>query len=808
MRQFVTFLLLLTLCPLLPLSSQSGPAIDSVVAATVLVDRHGKFEAAVYTPARYANPFDYDEVRVRATFSGPSGQVVEVDGYYYQPFALDPRTGTLTSTAATGNFGVRFSPNATGRWTYAVTLTDATGSSPPVAGAFECRRSADPRNRGFVRRNETNYLNFDDGRQYIPIGENIAWPQAKVVPDYRKWIDGVTDNGGNFLRLWNAYWGLGLEWLAGYDGFGGLRRYKQANARYQDWLYDYAAERGLYVMLCLQYHGQVSTQVNPAWATNPYNAANGGPLGTTREFFTDSTAIAHTKNRFRYIVARWGYSRNIMAWELFNEVGWTDGYEEIQDDVAAWHAEMARYLKEIDPYGHLVTTSFADESHGAAEWADPNIDLTQTHFYVNNGNIERALVGGVRRYLDDYGRPTLVGEFGLGAERDLVATDPEGVYVHNSLWAGLFGGGAGTAMSWWWDNYVHPRNLYRYFRGIAAVSASIPFLEGDMAPTPTYVAGAPGDLILTPTLGWASVADDTVRVAPDRQITPRLSYFLYGTTYNTAYRSPPTFVTDFPVAADVTVTTGGESGTFPRLSISVDGEERLRSAALPNTAYTVRVPAGRHRITVDNPGTDWISIRSYTIGGVGSRVDAYILSTIDGRTAAGWVFNHRYNHEFLAENGGPPDPVAGSVVVVPNMLPGSYLVNWYDCLTGQVVDSAPAVADAGGLVFSVPDFTWDLAFRISASPATAVSAARPAGPYAVRFYPNPAAPAGLVRLELPPPDRAEVRLYDRAGRLQAYYRDVTGDRGFRLPQTLLPGTYWVSVEQSGMRVTAPLQVNR
>ncbi|WP_170067506.1 DUF5060 domain-containing protein [Neolewinella xylanilytica] len=808
MRPICLLLFVLTFCPVMPALSQSAPRIDSVSAPVEAVEKYGKFEAIVFATAEYDNPFDYDQVALSGSFSGPTGRRVEVDGYYFRPFDLDAESGTLSPTNADGSFALRFSPDEVGEWSYILTIADANGSSEAVTGSFICRQRGSVHNRGFVRRNETNYLNFDDGGQYLPIGENMAWQNGNVVRDYRKWIDGLTGSGGNFLRLWNAYWGLGLEWKNGYDGYRGLRRYKQTNARYQDWLYDYAAERGLYVMLCLQYHGQVSTQVNPAWADNPYNAANGGPLQRTREFFTDSTAMAHTKNRLRYVVARWGYSRNIMAWELFNEVGWTDDYEEIKDDVATWHREMARYIKEIDPYGHLVTTSFADEAHGDEVWNDPNIDLTQTHFYVNSGNIERALVGGVRRYLDTFAKPTLVGEFGLGSDRDLVRTDPDGVYVHNSLWAGLFGGGAGTAMSWWWDNYIDPQNLYHHFRGIATVASAIPLLEGDMAPTEAYVRGAPGDVFLTPTLGWGSIGEDTIRIVPERQITPRLSYFLYGSSYNTQYRSPPTFVADFPATSTFTVSTGDEAGISPTLSIYLDGKNVLTAAALVNQAYTIQVPAGTHRITVDNSGTDWISIKSYTLGGVGSRVDAYILSTIDGLTAAGWVFNHRYNHEFIAENNGPPEPVTGSQVVVPEMTPGGYLVNWYDCHTGAVVDSAPATADGRGLIFDVPDFAWDLAFRISADPSTGIARLPPDGPFALSLYPNPALPSGIVRLQLPKTTQVEVSLYDQLGRLHAYYRNVIGNYGIQLPDDLSAGMYWVRVNQGGLRVSAPLQVGR
>ena len=68
-------------------------------------------------------------------------------------------------------------------------------------------------------------------------------------------------------------------------------------------------------------------------------------------------------NRLRYIVARWGYSPAIGMWEFFNEIDniqFRDAKNPIPaEEIVAWHARMARYLKSIDPYGHPVTTSIS-----------------------------------------------------------------------------------------------------------------------------------------------------------------------------------------------------------------------------------------------------------------------------------------------------------------------------------------------------------------------------------------------------------------------------------------------------------------
>ena len=394
------------------------PAIRAVRIIDTVVKRYNKLEAILDIDASYTNPYDYDQILVSATFISPSGIQKTVDGFYMQDFELNEFNGTLKNTGK-GQFRVRFSPDEIGEWSFQIILQDLNGRATYEPLTFNCVIEQSKENNGFVRVGSTNYLEFDNGEQLILVGENMAWENTNPYRDYKNWITSLSDYGGNFIRLWHAHWGLGIEWKANWEGFSGLRQYKQSNCFYQDWLYDFCAEKGIYAMLALQHHGPVSTRVNANWEDSPYNARNGGPCKNTWDFFTNETAIAHTKNRFRYIIARWGYSKNILAWELFNEVNWMDDFMGHQKEAQDWHSDMADYLKSIDPYNHLVTTSFAYQNQDPMVWLDPNIDITQTHFYINTSNIERALAGGNRQYLQDFGKPTINGEFGLGGNLNL-----------------------------------------------------------------------------------------------------------------------------------------------------------------------------------------------------------------------------------------------------------------------------------------------------------------------------------------------------------------------------------------------------
>jgi len=768
-------------------------------------DQYGKFETDVNIGINYDNPFDYDEIAVTAIFTAPSGEQKEVDGFFIENYDLNTTNGSLTPGEE--GFKIRFSPDQIGTWSYEISKTDLTGTSVISSASFQCVASDDSENHGFVRKNSSNYLSFDDDIQYILVGENMAWQSGNTLTNYKAWLSRLSEFGGNFIRLWHAHWGLGIEWKDGSNNFKGLRKYQQIKSRYQDWLYDYCAEKNVYVMLCIQHHGQVSTQVNPNWNDSPYNVANGGSCQNTWDFFTDSIAIAHTKNRLRYIVARWGYSKNIMAWELFNEVEWTDNFSSHQSEIADWHFEMTDYLKSIDPYQHLVTTSYAHDNEDPEVWSYPEIDITQTHFYNNVPNLERVLAGGVRRYLDDFGKPTLTGEFGLGGSAALANNDPDGIHLHNSLWGALMGGGMGTGMTWWWESYVHPLDLYFHFDGVNQYSRYVPFVEKKLAPQLSYVSGAVGDLSLTPSSGWATVASDSILIDEFGQVNPTnatLGLFLYGSQWNTQYRSPPSFHVTYPDDGYFEVNTSSESGQAAKIAIWVDSILILDTLAVTDTTYQVGISAGEHIIKVDNTGTDWISISSYNFSDLGSQVDSYVLTSEDKDYAAGWVLNNEYNHENVVDNGNP-DPAIGAAVTIPDFQAGSYFITWLDCLTGEILNAEPVVVDGNGLVILVPDLYWDAAFVVDVEEVVTVANVDRA---TFKLFPNPAMVGNNITLTgLNMGEKLEVSLIDMTGRNIRNYniRENTLDGEsleLTLPNNLSAGMYWVKVQDGNGKIMA------
>jgi hypothetical protein len=267
-------------------------------------------------------------------------------------------------------------------------------------------------------------------------------------------------------------WAMGIEWSDGPLGHYGARLDRASQL---DTVLEAAAARGIQVMLSLQNHGAFSTTANSEWTGNPYNAANGGPLATAAEFWTNPTARNLFKRRLRYIVARWGYSTALLAFELWNEADLVDGYK--TEACLAWHREMADYLRAIDPHDHLVTTSFAVFLFDPRVWREAGLDLTQLHFYslTDTTSYGPDLAQDVAEFtagrLEIVDRPVLFSEIGVDARgpAETRAADPEGIGVHDGLFAGVVSGGFGTAMPWWWDNLidVEPDRYYPMFGAVA-----------------------------------------------------------------------------------------------------------------------------------------------------------------------------------------------------------------------------------------------------------------------------------------------------------------------------------------------------
>jgi hypothetical protein len=448
------------------------------------VRRYELFETrAEVTPAA-ANPFNPAQIDVRGVFTAPDGSVREAIGFWYQEYERALENGVEVRTpVGAPHFRVRFTPDRAGVWRWHWVVVTPAGEARSEPRRLRVARS---KRHGFLRRSKRDdrYLAYDDGSAYFAVGENLSWYDARGSYAYDAWLAALAEQGASWARLWMPSWAMGIEWSdTGLGDYGArLDRAWQLDAVLAE-----AERRGIAVQLVLQNHGAFSTVYNSEWAANPYNAANGGPLESAAEFWTDPEARALFQRRLRYAVARWGYSTAILAWELWNEAELSDGYSGA--DTVGWHREMADFLRAHDPHDHLVTTSFSLPILDVGVWNESGLDLTQIHLYATLGsesgpvttrpNVSEAVVelSAARRAVTT--QPLLFGELGVDARgpAETRAADPGGIGVHDGLFAGVVSGGYGTAMTWWWDNLIdlEPELYYPMFGAAARFVSGVRF---------------------------------------------------------------------------------------------------------------------------------------------------------------------------------------------------------------------------------------------------------------------------------------------------------------------------------------------
>lgn len=461
---------------------------------------HNKVEFALvernpgYIKTNY-NPFDYSKLKVYAVFSSPNhDRDIVAIGFWYRDYVI-----VLDSNLATGKvkegepdgmelvnfvgdyeYRLRFQPDQAGTWTYKVYVEyDGGEITEELNGSLEVAESAEEY-KGLIKVDKSNNRTFmyEDGTTFMPIGENMGWwaDNSRKTYDYYVWFNNANKNNMNIARIWMAPWGFCLHWGKSMYDLSDRLNY----AARLDRVIEYADQFDMYIMLCLLNHGQFSTGADPTWNQNPYNKENGGILASPEAFFTSKEARENYKNELLYIIGRYGYSDNIMCWELFNEVDWTDNASLNAVNIKNWHKEMGEFIKSNDSYGHMVSTSYKTEQ--GTSFNLEVIDFACPHSYGYAGkNICDSLPSVLDKLYRQYVKPILHAEIGIDWQNGYnnYKLDPKGINLRQNSWAGMMGGGAGGAMNWWWDSYVHPYNLYYQFKGAGSFAKMMDLTGSD-----------------------------------------------------------------------------------------------------------------------------------------------------------------------------------------------------------------------------------------------------------------------------------------------------------------------------------------
>lgn len=687
-----------------------------------------------------SNPFDPEVMAVDATFREPGGGLRIVPAFWYQPHRRELRSGREVVTATgPGEWRLRYYPFAEGEHQVTLRVRERGGASREVFGERFAVAAATAPVRGFSQVAEGGQF-FETrtpsgGRVPLAlVGADVCWHGARGTFDYEDWFPAMAASGWTWARLWMWPVAFGIE-----AGVGDRLNYRQDRAWQLDRVFALAERHGLLLLLCLDYHGMFATEPdawggNNDWPRHPYNAVHGGPCVSQRGFFTDATARDLYRKRLRYLVARYGASPSLHAWQFFNEID--NVYRHLNAaEVAAWHGMQGDWLKANDPWGHLVTTSLTSQSNRPEIWELPAMDFAVYHSYSEPSPARRLteVVGAMR---SRYGKPVLVGEAGVDWRGWSRSSDPFLRGFRQLVWGGVTSGSAGTSMSWWWES-IHSENAYPYYRALTNVLArtgwsqgrwdTLSFLEAGPAPADVGLrveGGIPFEVTLALDGSWGGKPSGRVAVPEPLaagEAPKRLNSFVHGSVHpdlrvpfqiNAWFGEGARLVVHLNSVSEGAVATVRANGVEIARRVLPNKDRGFAVNNEYNEDWIVAVPAGRQAIEIRNAGADWFYVDWVRLEGVlPARYpnDWRPAPSATGIRRGGEMVMHVVAPGFEYPAGATvanPPLVAGAALTVLEVPPGEYGVRWFRTTDGSEMGRGSGRAGADGrLTLNLPELT-------------------------------------------------------------------------------------------------------
>jgi hypothetical protein len=460
---------------LVVLSISLRAQIQKTELLNTTINQYQKAEWDISLKASWNNPYAFAEIALDMVLTSPSGKQLTLPCYYESGKSGDKSV-----------WKARFNAREAGVYSYHFELKEngkQVSESPKAEFKVKASKA-----KGFLSPNDFWTFKYDNGEVFRGIGENICWEsrdeddskyfkalQENKRFNYNYMLTKLAANGGNFFRTWMIYWNLPVDWKTVSNNSryqNTTSPYNESGMKRMDHLVELCDSLGIHMMLALESHVGF---MGEGWKMSSYNVVNGGPAKTPYEFFALPEAKQQYKNKLRLMIARYGYSPSIGAWEFFNEIdnAMYNGKPEDQlppSIITAWHDEMSTFLKSTDPYKHIITTSV---SHRDIEGMNDlkNIDINQKHIYKNTA----AIPGTIREYTKKYSKPYVIGESGYewdwSKNFNDFAADMDGDFKR-ALWYGLFSPTPVLPMSWWWE-FFENRGMMSYFKKVSEINKNM-----------------------------------------------------------------------------------------------------------------------------------------------------------------------------------------------------------------------------------------------------------------------------------------------------------------------------------------------
>ena len=346
------------------------------------------------------------------------------------------------------------------------------GSSPLSSGQKATNSTSFQNSYVKVSAENPFYFELTNGDTYIPIGANLCW--AKDMDTLESYFKKLSENGGNFARIWLNFPGQEIETEYG--------KADETNAKNLDRILEMAVKYNIKIKLCIESFRQISPAKN-FFSKTQYHKEFGGPFENMDEYINTEKGRQAYLNRLEMLRKRFGDNPAIFGWELWNEMNAIES-----EGLREWNEYMLPKVHAMFPK-NMVLQSLGSFDHEGTRNDYRYInrmqsnDVAQIHRYLDLGaslDICKApmdmLAGNAIDELRSYQitKPMLLAEVGGVKPKhtgptELYVKDKEGILLHDLLFAHFFSGAAGPGHAWHWDSYIDKNNLWYHFQrfGIA-----------------------------------------------------------------------------------------------------------------------------------------------------------------------------------------------------------------------------------------------------------------------------------------------------------------------------------------------------
>ena len=352
-----------------------------------------------------------------------------------------------------------------------------------------------------VAKDDSAYFELDDHSPYIPIGLNLIHPNSadegsaeKQMAEYESWMKALSENGGNYIRVWLSYpfWDIESLKVGQYEDTK-LQRIRQLLAL--------ARKYNLRVKLTLEHFRAISKEESSqTWATKfIYHKLNGGPLDSVEQYVTDPAGQALFLNKVDFYKKNIGDDPVVFGWELWNEMNAMS--IPLDSAFIAWNIKMLEEVKQRFPKNLVMQSLGSFDTESVTEFYKKMMvmhgnEVAQIHRYLDlgaaleicHGPMDEIGADAVKELLSFHtGKPSILAETGAVEPRHAgpfkyYAIDTVGMILHDALFAPFFSGAAGAGMMWHWNQYVAPNNLWYHFDRFAQVVKGLDPVEEHLRP--------------------------------------------------------------------------------------------------------------------------------------------------------------------------------------------------------------------------------------------------------------------------------------------------------------------------------------